>query len=193
MNKLIKKILVLSFSIILLLPNSTSNAVELNTFDINEVEVSLDQFSESDGITIYVTFDQKGNVTKKETFTGHISIPQTKNTADGVLEWAIFHLGFKDWTTDNGDLYYTATCDEPMYSASCNAYVKSTNILFPSVYYNGNFSNLMYSSANTSRAITYNINTDNEETVRVGFKNVVIITVADEYAYIPDASALVDR
>ena len=130
MNKLIKKILVLSFSIILLLPNSTSNAVELNTFD------------------------QKGNVTKKETFTGH---------------------------------------KEPMYSASGNAYVKSTNILFPTVYYNGNFSNLMYSSANTSRAITYNINTDNEETVRVGFKNVVIITVADEYAYIPDASALVDR
>lgn len=114
-------------------------------------------------------------------------------TADGELEWAAFHLGFNDWNDDTGRLYFSISADEPMSKVTGNAYVESTSILFPTSYYSDSFNKPLNGSMNTSRTLQDDVDTGDEDKVRVGFSSVVLTTVANEKGYFSNTSQVVER
>ena len=160
------------------------------TADHQEISAAADQ--SDGGITVVIIFNDDGTY-EQTVYSNLSSVSVPAATADGELEWAIFHLGFKDWNDDTGDLYFTVSADEPMWKISGTAYVRSTSILFPSYYYNDPFSENLYSSYNSSRILATDIDTEDETEVRVGFKNVILYTIAGDTATFSNASQIVSR
>lgn len=109
---------------------------------------------------------------------------------DGVIDWAIFHLGFNF----DGTLYFTIQSDEPLERVSGNAYVKSTSILNPTTYYDKPFSIGLGGSTATSRFLTQRMSFNgNDSSVRVGFKNVVITAISGDSVAMPNNSKVVKK
>lgn len=63
----------------------------------------------------------------------------------------------------------------------------------PITYYNNPFSENLYSSYNSSRILATDIDTEDETEVRVGFKNVILYTIAGDTASFSNASQIVSR
>ncbi|MBA4688179.1 MAG: hypothetical protein H2184_13570 [Candidatus Galacturonibacter soehngenii] len=188
----------LAISSAIAMPSVTVNAASEQPIQVEDITATINQLT--DGITIVLTKNEDDTFNQKVYYNTLMpqSITTTSNlkpmaTADGVLEWAVFHLGFKNWNDDTGDLYYTISADEPMYSVSGDAYVKSTSILFPKSFYKDSFSSRLYSSTNTSRTLETDVDTEDEKKVRVGFSNVVLETIAGEYGYFANSSQIVER
>lgn len=167
-------------------------AEESPVTEIEDIEVTPEQLI--DGVTVVLVKNNDGTFEQiVYSDTDFAAVPQPAATADGVLEWAAFHLGFNNWNNDTGRLYFTISADEPMKKVTGNAYVKSTSILFPTTYYSDSFNKSLGGSMNTSRVLYENVDTGDEDRVRVGFSNVVLLTVADEYGYFSNTSQVVDR
>lgn len=167
-------------------------AEESPVTEIEDIEVTPEQLI--DGVTVVLVKNNDGTFEQVVySDTDFAAVPQPAATADGVLEWAAFHLGFNNWNNDTGRLYFTISADEPMKKVTGNAYVKSTSILFPTTYYSDSFNKSLGGSMNTSRVLHENVDTGDEDRVRVGFSNVVLLTVADEYGYFSNTSQVVDR
>lgn len=157
-----------------------------------DTEVTLEQLT--NGVTIVLSRNEDGTF-DQTTYYGDdaLYVPQIAATADGVLEWAKFHLGFVDWNDDTGRLYYTISADEPMSYISGNAYVRSTSILFPEDFFNQSFSSNLYGSMNTGRTLHDDVDTGDEEKVRIGFSGVTLTTVAGEKGSFSNSSQVVER
>lgn len=173
-------------------PATSTMAAESQVIEIGDIEVTPEQLS--DGVTVVLTKNEDGTFEQTIFYdTDLAAIPQPMATSDGELEWAIFHLGFNDWNDDTGRLYFTISADEPMSTVAGNAYVKSTSILFPTTYYSNSFSKSLYGSMNTSRTLKDDVDTGDEDKVRVGFSGVVLTTVAGETGYFSNTSQVVER
>lgn len=175
-----------------LAPTTSTMAAESQVIEIDDIEVTPEQLS--DGVTVVLTKNEDGTFEQTVFYDTNIaSIPQPMATADGILEWAAFHLGFNDWNDDTGRLYFSISADEPMSKVTGNAYVKSTSILFPATYYSDSFDKELNGSMNTGRTLRDNVDTGDEDKVRVGFSSVVLTTVADEKGYFSNTSQVVER
>lgn len=109
---------------------------------------------------------------------------------DGVIDWAIFHLGFNF----DGTLYFTIQSDEPLKSVSGNAYVKSTSLLNPVTYYDRHFSIDLKGSTAASRFLTQRMSFNgNDSSVRVGFKDVIITAISGDAVAMPNNSKVVRK
>lgn len=191
----------LAMAMILVLHPSIAHAesVEEDELQIQDIEVSIDQLS--DGVTVLLTRNEDGTFDQTVFYDDVVfsediiadNVNQTRATADGVLEWATFHVGFNNWNNDTGRLYYTVSADEPMYNITGSAYVKSTSILFPTTYYSSSFSSLLYGYTTASRVLDDDVDTGDEDKVRVGFSSVTMNTVAGETAYFGSGSQVVER
>ena len=76
-----------------------------------EIEVTAAQLS--DGITVLLTRNDDNTYTQT-IYTNPADVPMLLATADGVIDWAEFHLGFKDWTNYSNELYFNVSSDEPL-------------------------------------------------------------------------------
>lgn len=141
------------------------------------IELSLDQLS--DGVTILITRNDDGTYSQA-VYDSLESIPALTKTADGTLDWAAFHLGFKDWTNYSNELYFSVSSDEPMDRITGKAYVRSTSNSWK-YYYNESFDEKLYSSFNTGRQLSSGVDTQGATTVRVGFKNVILRVISGDY------------
>lgn len=174
------KFLVVPLAILLLFTgvfetNAAHNNLENASFiEIPEMTLSLNQLT--DGISILITQNNDGSYSQ-EVFDDLSQIAVPTATEDGVLEWAVFHLGLKDWTSSSNCLYYTLSADEFIKTISRTAYVRPTNLLINDYYYNKSLPSEVYSS-NTSRVLQYNIDVEGDTKVVVGYKNVVIRTMS---------------
>ena len=193
----LKKILISTLSAAAIMfgtlaPATSTMAAESQSIEIDDIEVTPEQLS--DGVTVVLTKNNDGAFEQTVYYdTDPASIPQPMATADGELEWAKFHLGFVDWNDDTGRLYFTISADEPMSKVTGNAYVESTSILFPETYYSDSFNKKLNGSMNTSRTLQEDVNTGDEEKVRVGFSSVILSTVAGEKGYFSNTSQVVSR
>ena len=193
----LKKILISTLSAAAIMfgtfaPTTSIMAAENQVIEIDDIEVTSEQLS--DGVTVVLTKNEDGTFEQTVSCDTDIaSIPQPMATADGELEWAAFHLGFNDWNDDTGRLYFTISADEPMSKVKGNAYVQSTSILFPATYYSDSFDEALGGSMNTSCTLKDNVDTGDEDKVRVGFSSVVLTTVANEKGYFSNTSQVVER
>lgn len=196
-NMKFRKILISILSVASILSGSITSTISVMAADsqlveIDDVEVTAGQLA--DGVTIVLTKNEEGIFEQTVYYDiDFSSIPQPTATADGELEWAVFHLGFNNWNDDTGRLYFTISADEPMSKVTGNAYVKSTSWLFPETFYSDSFSKKLSGSMNTSRTLKEKVDTGDEEKVRVGFSSVVLLTTADEKGYFSDTSQVVER
>ncbi len=193
----LKKIIISTLSAVAIMfgtlaPATSTMAVESQVIEIDDIEVTPEQLS--DGVTVVLTKNEDGTFEQTVYYDTDIaSIPQPMATADGELEWAVFHLGFNDWNDDTGRLYFTISADEPMSKVTGNAYVKSTSYLFPTTYYSDSFNKKLNGSMNTSRTLQDDVDTGDAGKVRVGFSGVVLVTVANEKGYFSNTSQVVER
>ena len=173
-------------------PTTSVMAARSQYIELDDIEVTPEQMA--DGMTIVLIKNEDGTFEQRVCYdTDFESIPQPMAAADGELEWASFHLGFNDWNDDTGRLYFTIAADEPMSKVTGNAYVKSTSFLRPKTFYSDSFDKKLNGSMNTSRTLKDNVDTGDVEKVRVGFSNVVLVTIADEKGYFSNTSQVVER
>lgn len=190
MKKPFKTLFSLSMAACILAVPAQAYAATPETVEIQEINVTPEQLS--DGVTVLLTFNDDGTY-NQSVYTDESAVPVPTATADGELEWATFHLGFKDWNNDTGDLYFTVSADEAMRKVRGDAYVKSTGVLFSTYYYDDSFSESLYSPYNTSRTFATDIDTEDETKVRVGFKNVILYTTAGDTGSFSNFSQIVSR
>lgn len=145
--------------------------------EADELVVTVGQLK--DGITVLITINKDGTFTQC-IYDDISSIPQPAATADGELEWAVFHLGFNNWTDTTNSLYFTVSADEPMSKVYGTAYVDATSLLFPKSYYNSSFTKYLGSAFTATRTLASNIDVGDETEVRIGFKNVILVTTAGD-------------
>lgn len=161
---------------------------------LSEIVVSFDQLK--DGVTVLVYKNVDGLferiVGNCESSKRAIKEIQTRDTADGILDWAVFHVGFVDWNDNTGRLYLYVSADEPMNNIYGYAYVK--HYMFPSTYYyNSFFSEYLYGYTNQTRVLCEDVDTGNTSHVIVGFRGVYMYTVAGDRADFTDGAQLVPR
>lgn len=144
------------------------------------------------GITVVITKNNVGEF-EQNVYYDMSNIPMMCATADGELEWAAFHLGFKDWNEHTNDLYYTVSADEPLVNICGRAYVKSTSVLNPIYYHDDIFEHDLPYSTVASRDLAWDIDTGDEEKVRVGFTGVIIKSSHGQTGAFLNKSLLVDR
>ncbi len=136
------------------------------------------------------TFD---NEHTQSIYTNPEDVPMLLATADGVIDWAEFHLGFKDWTNYSNELYFNVSSDEPLDKIEGKAYVKSTSILNPEEYYSDSFEAKLYGSSNTGRQLSSGVDTKDATKVRVGFKSVWLMTISGDYCKFKNDSIIVEK
>lgn len=144
-----------------------------NSSQIN-INVTLDELK--DGITVLLRFNSDGTCTET-VFDKLDDVPQLTKVSDGKLEWAVFHLGFRNWSGKRGDLYYDIEADEALDRVRGRAYVKSVSV-FGSTYYNDSFSKNLSGSHRSSSTIKEDINVGNSKEVLVGYSGVTFTTKA---------------
>lgn len=154
-----------------------------NEFDETEIQKAIDDFSANVDIENKATFiaykNEKDDIAVSE-FSPEITESLTYTPGDGVLEYAVFHIGFNNWKNTTGDLYYTITCDELLKTVAGTAYVKEKNLLFPETYYEDKWYDTLNPATTTAtRILKSNIYVGNVTEVKVGFKNVTFTTLAD--------------
>lgn len=154
-------------------PANAASDEDVQALVINEMELTTEQLN--DGVTVVLTRNEDGTF-EQTSYDDVKQIPMLASTADGILEWAIFHLGLKNSTHD---LYFTLSADEPVKVVWGEAYVKSTNLLASTTYYSNSFYEEVYSSS-SSRTIKSGIDTKDATKVIVGFKNAALKTIAGE-------------
>ncbi len=184
MKKIFFKILLIFTIIFSVAGNSTAD---------NKNYVDIDVSSMKQGVTVYFHFDKQGNVV--DNYVKHGNLPTVKYIApnDGIIDVAIFHLGFTEWKNSTGRLYYTIKADEHISNASGRAYVKSTSFFGPT-YYDESFNHYFnQKSTGFSKSLKSKVYVGNETKVRVGFKNVKMRAVADKFAYLTDSSSIVEK
>lgn len=81
-------------------PIPTAAAPKEN-FKIEEFDVTVDQLN--NGISVLLTLNEDGTY-EQTVYEDASIIPQPLATADGVLEWVVFHLDLKHWNDDTGDV-----------------------------------------------------------------------------------------
>lgn len=167
--------------------NNTEDAFE--AIEISETTISLEQLR--NGISILITKNSEGDYSQEVVEDlSQIAVPAA--TADGVLEWAVFHVGLKDWTSTSNCLYYTLSADEYVRSIDGIVYVKPTNLLTNKYYYRNYLPSEVYSN-NTSRVIKNNIDVENATRVVVGFENVTIKAISGDSGSFKNAKVTVTR
>lgn len=191
----IRKILISALSALTVMlgaitPATSVMAADSQFIELDDIEATINQLA--DGVTVVLTKTADGTF-EQNIYYDTFSIPRPRATADGVLEWAEFHLGFNDWNDDTGRLYFTISADEPMYGVSGSAYVKSTSVLHPATFYSDTFDKYLNGSMNTSRTLYEDLYTEDEEKVRVGFSGVVLVTLAGDKGNFSNASQIVNR
>lgn len=167
-----------------------SSAKVPQKMSLSEIEVTAAQLS--DGITVLLTRNDDGTYTQS-IYTNPEDVPMLLATADGVIDWAEFHLGFKDWTNYSNELYFNVSSDEPLDKIEGKAYVKSTSILNPEEYYSDSFEAKLYGSSNTGRQLSSGVDTKDAIKVRVGFKSVWLMTISGDYCKFKNDSIIVEK
>lgn len=193
MKKIIKNLFLFGVIASVFVTPMNAFASSANKSDIAETqEITITPEQLVEGVTVLIVFNDDGSWSQF-VYDNEATIPVPAATADGELEWAKFHLGFKDWNNDTGDLYFTVSADEAMSKISGTAYVESTSWLFPKSYYDSSFSEKLYSSYNTSRTLATDVDTEDETEVRVGFRNVILSTIAGDSGAFSNSSQIVER
>ncbi len=97
-----------------------------------------------------------------------VTVLLTRNE-DGTFDQTVFYddVIFSDDIIADNVNQTRATADEPMYNITGSAYVKSTSILFPTIYYSSSFSSLLYGYTTASRVLDDDVDTGDEDKVRV--------------------------
>lgn len=155
-----------------------------------EIEVTAAQLS--DGITVLLTRNDDNTYTQT-IYTNPADVPMLLATADGVIDWAEFHLGFKDWTNYSNELYFNVSSDEPLDKIEGKAYVKSTSYLNPEEYYSDSFKTNLYGSSNTGRQLSSGVDTKDATKVRVRFKDVWLMAISGDYCVFKNDSVIVEK
>lgn len=178
-----KKLLSIVMTLVVLTQFSTAFAYDAKSNDdqkltSDDITTALENtevvFSEEDGTTatLYIYKDEEGNVVTSE------SMPTTRaggNYADGVLDYAMLHVGLENWKNQAVNVYYYLKTDEYIYGVTQGtAYVSGTSRLNPKTY--GSWS--MVSSAGALdtweiRRTLARVNVGTSTEVKVGFKNVI--------------------
>lgn len=196
MKKIRKLVSLVAIVSLLILPlNVSANSNDVYSTPI-EISTTVDQLQ--DGVTVLVKMKDDGTYTQK-VYTEEENIPSQYSTpghgtgADGILNWATFHVGFKNWTNYSNDFYYTITSDEPMSVVKGTAFVKSPSIFFPKTYFNRSFTHSLGGSTRLSKSLKEGVDVDGATEVVVGFQNVVMTTIAGDKANFGSAQQLVER
>lgn len=139
-----KKFLSSTLSIVMLSSLLTSTCVaspaktidSSNSFSESELESLINNtaflLDAEDGATAtYIIYKDKNGDAVITDYDSEIMPYLDYEPGDGVLEYAVFHLGFKNWTSSSttGDLYYTLTADERIKTVAGTAYVEHPNLL----------------------------------------------------------------
>lgn len=177
-------ILVTCFSLNVFAQESHEARADMSLAEVVKAETG------DEGITIALIRNDDGSYSSYEIASETSFYTAYSEGIDGVIDWAVFHLGFKDWN-DDGDLYYTITADEPLSYIQGYVYIKSTDILFPKTYLGRSFSNELWGSQNTSRFLSQNVDVGGDSSVRVGFSGVTITAISGDTASIPNNSKVV--
>lgn len=185
-----KNILSIIISMILIICFSVNVYAQEQGEDVTDMNPLQSVIDENDGITIVFVRENDESYSSYEIDSETNFYRTYSEGIDGVIDWAVFHLGFKDWN-DDGDLYYTITADEPLKYIRGNVYIKSTNVLFPKTYLSRSFSHNLYGSSNTSRFLSQNVDVGGDSSVRVGFSGVTITAISGDTASIPNNSKVV--
>lgn len=191
MKRLIKSLLSLCMAVCISVIPLHAFASSQISYEIpfNEIEVTSSQLS--DGITVLITRNSDNTYTQS-IYTNPADVPVVIDTADGIIDWAKFHLGFKDWTNYSNELYFTVTSDEPLKRITGNAYVKSTSVWGPT-YFDEDFDENLNGSSNTGRQLSSGVDTEDDTKVRVGFKNVWLMSISGDYCVFENDSIIVER
>lgn len=190
MKKIISMITV--FAMVLFFPiNIFAQEQSVNSGDNQFENVLNEKEYVTDGPTVVFVRNDDGALDYKLVSTNNQigSVIPYDYMVDGVIDWAIFHLGFNF----DGTLYFTVESDEPLYKVSGNAYVKSTSILSPQTFYNNRFSVLLEGSTSTSRFLSQRINCNGESSVRVGFNDVIITSISGDSIAMANNSKVVKK
>lgn len=181
MNK--KKIIISILAIVLLLVTSHEHLIYASENTGGSVQMQNAEFEFcvedlKDGVSIVMTKDENGDVYSYvcENIEG---VPMTCSFDDGSIEVAILHVGFKNWNSNKGSLYFSFECDEATTSLQGNFYVKTTG-WFPKTYWSGSNSYNMFGCFATTRYIKQGIDVGDADVVRVGFNSVTFKSVYGE-------------
>lgn len=156
-----------------------------NTEGLNESEIqeAINNFSASidveDGAT-FIAYKNTNNDVVIGEYTPEITKSLSYTPGDGVLEYAVFHLGFNNWTNSTGSLYYTITADEYLKTVAGTAYVKENTALFPDTYYEDKWYTTLNPATTTATRTLASVNVGSATKVKVGFKNVTFTTLKGE-------------
>ena len=155
--------------------------------------VVLTQFSTA------FAYDAKSNDDQKLT-SDDITMalePTTRagNYADGVLDYAMLHVGLENWKNQAVSVYYYLQTDEYIFGVTQGtAYVSDTSVLNPKTY--GSWS--MVSSAGVLdtweiRRTLARVNVGTSTKVKVGFKNVIFKLKVGTSHSMPNNSKIVSQ
>lgn len=197
-----KKLLSIVMTLVVLTQFSTAFAYDAKSNDdqkltSDDITMALENtevvFSEEDGTTatLYIYKDEEGNVVTSE------SMPTTRagNYADGVLDYAMLHVGLENWKNQAVSVYYYLQTDEYIFGVTQGtAYVSDTSVLNPKTY--GSWS--MVSSAGVLdtweiRRTLARVNVGTSTKVKVGFKNVIFKLKVGTSHSMPNNSKIVSQ
>ena len=153
-----------------------------------------------DGATAtYIIYkDESGNAVI-EAYDSEIMPCLDYTPGDGVLEYAVFHLGFKNWTSTSttGDLYYTLTADEKIQTVAGTAYVENPSALYTllhGAYYKDTwYHTIKGGSTYISKSLEDDIDVGDIDEVKVGFESVTITTTENRGGSFVNSSKLVTK
>ena len=204
-----KKFLSLVMSFVMVLSVSIPMYASANTLEASDGSLSTTEIESlisdtmfdldlDDGATeTYILYKNENGKAVIEEYNEEIMPLLDYTPGDGVLEYAVFHLGFKNWTSTTGDLYYTLTADEFIKTVAGTAYVKNTSVLYTIIngpYYEDSwYHTISGGSRNITRALKDDINVGDEEEVKVGFESVTITTVGGRGGSFSNNSKIVQK
>lgn len=110
-----------------------------NDYAVKDQEIVLDLSMNSDGVTVTFVKQPDGSYKYMSQEDKMRSAPSEGEMTSAVsqVDVVTFHVGVRNWTNSQADLYWEATSTTPNLTAvNGNIYIKSTNILFPKTYAN---------------------------------------------------------
>ncbi len=193
MNKIWKQIIVIILIIMLDLNNNSlvvfANDKKVDTDNMIEFELSVEDLK--NGVSVVMFKNDNGDISSYvcEDIT---MLPMNCSVDDGSVELAILHVGFREWSDNQGSLYFTFECDEATSKLQGNFYVKKTGFS-SGTYWSGANSYNMFGCHTTTRYIKQHIDVGNATSVIVGFNSVTFETVQGETGWFSNSSQMVNK
>lgn len=102
MKSIFKVIIALSLVVFFITNPVQVSAAIPEMMEIQEINVTTEELA--DGITVLMTRNADGTYSQS-VYSREESIVVPRAADDGVIDWAKFHLGFRNWENNCGDLY----------------------------------------------------------------------------------------